>query len=505
MNHNEKLAASLKFLYELQKKERGSVFQSSQFSRLHRERLIKHGYLKEVIKGWLIATDPKLREGDSTTWYASFWTFIASYLGKRFGKDYCLSPEASLLLHTGSTIIPKQVTIITRKTSGQVVNLPHSTTLLLYADDKNFPETQIYRDGLYIMGLEEALCRVPPTYFEHSPIEAEIGLRSLKDPSQLLNYLLKGGHSTIAGRLIGAYRFLKEDTIADRIKKTMETVDYTPKIHNPFIVTQPSLGQGIRLVSPYSARLQAMWSQMREIILSCFPKEPGLAADSGNYLKEVEERYVNDAYNSLSIEGYKVTPSLIESIQKGNWDPDHNVADRDAMAAKGYHQAFLAVKDSIKSIFSGENPGEVISRDLSLWYLELFSPMVQASLLKPHQLSGYRNNPVYIKESMHVPLPSSALPDAMETFFNLLIQEKSAAVRAILGHFLFVYIHPYGDGNGRIGRFIMNCMFASGGYPWCVIPLEERSRYMASLEAASYRGNIKDFTLFIKDVLEIAE
>ncbi|WP_317503891.1 Fic family protein [Idiomarina sp. HP20-50] len=37
-----------------------------------------------------------------------------------------------------------------------------------------------------------------------------------------------------------------------------------------------------------------------------------------------------------------------------------------------------------------------------------------------------------------------------------------------------VYIHPYFDGNGRIGRFIMNLMLASGGYPWTVVPVERR-------------------------------
>ena len=85
----------------------------------------------------------------------------------------------------------------------------------------------------------------------------------------------------------------------------------------------------------------------------------------------------------------------------------------------------------------------------------------------------------------------------METLFDLLAREPEAAVRAVLGHHLLVFIHPYFDGNGGIGRFLMNAMLASGGYPWTVIRLEQRAQYMAALEAASVGGNIKPLAKFI--------
>lgn len=43
--------------------------------------------------------------------------------------------------------------------------------------------------------------------------------------------------------------------------------------------------------------------------------------------------------------------------------------------------------------------------------------------------------------------------DAMPGFFELLAAEQDPAVRVMLGHFNFVYIHPYMDGNGRMDRF----------------------------------------------------
>jgi len=70
-----------------------------------------------------------------------------------------------------------------------------------------------------------------------------------------------------------------------------------------------------------------------------------------------------------------------------------------------------------------------------------------------------------------------------------------------LGHFIFVYIHPYVDGNGRMGRFLMNTMLASGGYPWTVIPVERRDAYMAALEAASVDQNIGPFADFLAELV----
>jgi len=64
---------------------------------------------------------------------------------------------------------------------------------------------------------------------------------------------------------------------------------------------------------------------------------------------------------------------------------------------------------------------------------------------------------------MHVPPNSEAVRDAMPVFFEMLSEETEPSARVVLGHFIFVYIHPYMDGNGRVGRFLMNLMLAAGG------------------------------------------
>jgi len=64
-------------------------------------------------------------------------------------------------------------------------------------------------------------------------------------------------------------------------------------------------------------------------------------------------------------------------------------------------------------------------------------------------------------------------------------------VRAVLGHFFFVYIHPYMDGNGRLARFIFNAMLVTGGYVWTIVPLQQRQAYMETLEQASSYRNVQ--------------
>ena len=46
----------------------------------------------------------------------------------------------------------------------------------------------------------------------------------------------------------------------------------------------------------------------------------------------------------------------------------------------------------------------------------------------------------------------------MPELFDLLQKEQHPAVTAALGHYIFVFIHPYMDGNSRIDKFLMNTM-----------------------------------------------
>lgn len=338
-----------------------------------------------------------------------------------------------------------------------------------------------------------------PIFFLQHPTDARTALATVKDSSEILARLLKEGHSKIAGRLAGAFRSIGRERIANEILETMKSAGYDIREDNPFKEILPALS-GIHETSPYVNRINLIWHSMRQTVIDEFPKSPGLPKNIEEYLKKVDDIYKTDAYHSLSIEGYRVTTELIEKVRSGNWHPDENEEDKkhkDALAARGYWQAFQTVKASIKEILGGKNSGSVAENDHGKWYRELFSPSVTTGIIETSDLGGYRNVPVYIKGSRHTPPDPAAIKDAMPALFEILIEEKEPSVRAVLGHFIFVFLHPYRDGNGRIGRFLMNVMLASGGYPWTVISLTNRKKYMEALEKASVEQDISAFVEFL--------
>lgn len=124
---------------------------------------------------------------------------------------------------------------------------------------------------------------------------------------------------------------------------------------------------------------------MRADILPRFTAAPGLPADPVAFLKKTESIYQHDAYHSLSMEGYEVTPELIMQVRSGQWDPDAGRPDmeqRNAMAAKGYANAFSIVCESIRKIFDGNVAGGIVKQYLHDWYQTLFSPLSTGSVNK---------------------------------------------------------------------------------------------------------------------------
>jgi len=496
---NEKLAASLEELRVLQAGG-ARVFASDQLGRTSRERLAKHGFLQEVMRGWLMSASPTAQPGDTTPWFASFWEFCERYCEAQFADAWHLSPEQSLLLHAEDTVVPKQVIIYSPAANNNRIDLPFGTSLFALKQ-KAMPAGRDLelKHGLRVFRAEAALLRVPAEFFAAHPVAAQVVVGNIREPSELLSRLLEGGHAAISGRLAGAFRRLGHGAIADEIVATMKAADHDVRETDPFEAAAVPLAPR-SVVSPIVARLQTLWAASREVVHAEFSRQRRRPGDPGVSMRRIGDVYQLDAYHSLSIEGYQVTPDLIERVATGAWDPERQPADRDsynALAARGYWLAFQRVRDTARRI-QGDGGGIHLLRAAHReWYREMFSPHVAAGLLGPAMLAGYRDHPVYLRGSRHVPPRSELLRDAMPALFDLIEHEPMVSVRAVLGHWLFGYVHPFPDGNGRIARFLMNSLLVAGGYPWTVIRVEDRVEYLAALEAASVGGDVRPFATFV--------
>lgn len=482
------------------------ILRSSDLPSTDRARLLRSGWLTRLVRGYYVLGTPG-REGESGVWYGhDFRSFARLYLADRFRREYCLSARDSIEVHIGEPALPAQIVVNTRKQSAKV-SLPFNSSILVIPG--YLPDVIEDIDGFRVMSLAEALCRVPSSYFEANPLKATIALRSVRDPVSSIGKVLLGkGMPVVAGRIVAAYRAIGQDKIADDIKRTMSAAGHKLVENNPFASPVPDFGRP-KAASPQALRVRAMWATMRTKVMEVFPADPGISKSTADLLQSIRDVYRHDAYNSLSIEGFDVTEGLIEKVRTGAWDPTGNERDsrtKDALAAKGYADAFNLVLESVSRVLRGEGPGEVAEADLHGWYTALFGPSVRAAIISPADLAGYRSRPVYIRGANHVPPNAMHVPDMMEELFALLKEESSAAVRAVLGHLIFVHIHPFLDGNGRTARFLMNLMFVSGGWPWTIIRSERsrRSRYFAALDKAHVtRTEIHDFAEFLREEMNV--
>jgi len=248
----------------------------------------------------------------------------ARYCNNRFGEEWHLSPEQSLLLHGERTVIPDQV----------VVNRPKGQEQCNRASVRHIalrPEGTCDagdggsggKDGLRLFSPAAALVRVVESFFRRNPFETQVVLASLGDASDLLSALLNGGHSAKAGYLAGAFRQTGRPDWAGEIMGAMKSAGYDVRESNP---SRPGRYSALYagLGAPIVGRMEMLWESMRGAVVETFPEEPGLSRDRDAYLRFVDGIYQSDAYHSLSIEGYSVTPETIERVRQGDWDPEHH-------------------------------------------------------------------------------------------------------------------------------------------------------------------------------------
>jgi Fic family protein len=203
-----------------------------------------------------------------------------------------------------------------------------------------------------------------------------------------------------------------------------------------------------------------------------------------------------DAYHSTTMEGYRITPEVVESIVRGDdvlsGGPRDADALRSTMAVQGYSAAF----DHVLSL--AQSRAAIDGSMILDLYEDLFRPSVDAGIVAPGGLRGWRTSAVGLKGWRHVP-PNPRkirdLIDGLEVFAAR--QDIDAVTRALIVHLEFVTIHPFLDGNGRLGRLLMNIALLSGGLPWVTVRADERAPFFKSIETAQVDAFAEPYVRFL--------
>jgi len=117
------------YLKDLQEKNIVGIHTDDIPNAKYRQLLVKNGFIREASKGWYIATDPSEKEGETTAWFSSYWDFISQFLNKKYGENWCISANQSLLMHSGNWSVPQQLIVRSPEGNNKPTPLPYNTSL----------------------------------------------------------------------------------------------------------------------------------------------------------------------------------------------------------------------------------------------------------------------------------------------------------------------------------------------------------------------------------------
>ena len=145
--------------------------------------------------------------------------------------------------------------------------------------------------------------------------------------------------------------------------------------------------------------------------------------------------------------------------------------------------------------------------------VEKHEPITPETILALHALvmdkiletKGYfRKSPVYIRGSNMTPPPSREVERLMREWVSWVYNEGleyDPVIRAAIAHHGFEAGHPVEDGNGRVGRLLLNLMLMCEGYPPALLLRDWRARYIHGLNMAN-TGNYSPLVNLIGQAVE---
>ena len=190
-----------------------------------------------------------------------------------------------------------------------------------------------------------------------------------------------------------------------------------------------------------------------------------------------EAELPESVYNSNAIENSTLTISETEKILM-ELEVSRDVSVREVFEAKNLARVFEYIRVKLKEM--------EMSKELMLLLHDMLIKTIDESI------SGrFRKVGEYVRVGVHI----APAPEHVELMLKQILLEYTGAVnefivdKVALFHLEFENIHPFNDGNGRIGRVLINLQLMQSGLPPVIIRDKEKADYYTSFK--EYREKSK--------------
>ena len=181
--------------------------------------------------------------------------------------------------------------------------------------------------------------------------------------------------------------------------------------------------------------------------------------------RELREIAIAFTYNTNAIEGSTITLEEVREILEDKIAPNKPL--RDIRETENHAKVFLEMLKSKQKMSN-----EILLK----WHKEIFGETKR-------DIAGSFRYYYNVRVGPHIAPHWSLVGRMMKDLILFINRSRLNAVDlAARAHYRFENIHPFGDGNGRIGRLLMNYIMWLEGYPMLIIEYEDRGSYYKALQ-----------------------